>query len=173
MATLTGTNPADDRVLIISGHLDSRNSDIMDSTGKAPGANDDASGVAIVMELARIMSSREFPCSIVFVAVQGEEQGLLGAKHLASRAKNENWNVVGMITTILSAILYLMKPTCATTHRYVYSAKVYLLSKVKKWHNSVKVQVLKMIVLPGSLPDISRNRREICGPVAGRANLPQ
>jgi hypothetical protein len=98
MATLTGSNPADDRVLIISGHLDSRNSDIMDSTGKAPGANDDASGVAIVMELARIMSSREFPCSIVFVAVQGEEQGLLGAKHLASRAKNENWNVVGMIT---------------------------------------------------------------------------
>jgi hypothetical protein len=98
MATLKGTNPSDTRVLIISGHLDSRNTDIMDSTGRAPGANDDASGVAVVMELARIMSKREFPCNIVFVAVQGEEQGLLGARHLADRAKNENWNIVGMIT---------------------------------------------------------------------------
>jgi acetylornithine deacetylase/succinyl-diaminopimelate desuccinylase-like protein len=98
MATLKGTDPADDRVLIISGHLDSRNTDIMDSTGKAPGANDDASGVAIVMELARIMSTREFPCTLVFVAVQGEEQGLLGAKHLAQRAKDEKWNLIGMIT---------------------------------------------------------------------------
>lgn len=98
MATLKGTNPADNRVLIVSGHLDSRNTDIMDSTGKAPGANDDASGVAIVMELARIMSKREFPCTVIFVAVQGEEQGLLGAKHLADRAKKEGWNLIGMIT---------------------------------------------------------------------------
>lgn len=98
MATLKGTNPNDDRVFIISGHLDSRNTDIMDSTGKAPGANDDASGVALVMEMARIMSKREFPATIVFVAVQGEEQGLLGAEHLAKRAKNEKWNLVAMIT---------------------------------------------------------------------------
>ncbi|MDO1447110.1 M28 family metallopeptidase [Rhodocytophaga aerolata] len=98
MATLKGTNPNDTRVFIISGHLDSRNTDIMDSTGRAPGANDDASGVAIVMELARIMAKKEFPCTIVFVAVQGEEQGLLGAKHLADRAKKENWNITGMIT---------------------------------------------------------------------------
>lgn len=98
MATLKSSDPSDDRVLIISGHLDSRNTDIMDSTGKAPGANDDASGVAIVMELARIMAKRTFPCTIIFTAVQGEEQGLLGAKHMAQRAKNEKWNVVGMIT---------------------------------------------------------------------------
>jgi Zn-dependent M28 family amino/carboxypeptidase len=87
MATLKGTDPADDRVLVVSGHLDSRNTDIMDSTGKAPGANDDASGVAIVMEMARIMAKREFSCTVIFVAVQGEEQGLLGAKHLAGGPK--------------------------------------------------------------------------------------
>ncbi len=98
MATLKGTDPADDRVLIVSGHLDSRNSDVMDSTGKAPGANDDASGVALVMEMARIMSRRAFPCTIIFVAVQGEEQGLLGARHLAQRARNEKWNLIAMAT---------------------------------------------------------------------------
>ncbi len=98
MATLKGTDPADNRVLIVSGHLDSRNTDIMDSTGKAPGANDDASGVAVVMEMARIMAKREFPATIIFVAVQGEEQGLLGADHLAKRAKNEGWNLIAMAT---------------------------------------------------------------------------
>jgi hypothetical protein len=98
MATLKGSDPSDDRVLIVSGHLDSRNTDIMDSTGRAPGANDDASGVAIVMEMARILAKRSFPCTVILVAVQGEEQGLLGARHLADRAKNEQWNVIGMIT---------------------------------------------------------------------------
>ncbi|MBD0259886.1 MAG: M20/M25/M40 family metallo-hydrolase, partial [Cytophagales bacterium] len=98
MATLKGTDPNDDRVLVVSGHLDSRNTDIMDSTGKAPGANDDASGVAIVMEMARIMAKRAFPCTVIFVAVQGEEQGLLGAKHLAGRAKTEGWNLIAMAT---------------------------------------------------------------------------
>jgi hypothetical protein len=98
MATLKGTDPTDDRILIVSGHLDSRNTDIMDSTGKAPGANDDASGVAIVMEMARIMSKREFPATIIFMAVQGEEQGLLGARHMADRMKGEKANVIAMVT---------------------------------------------------------------------------
>jgi hypothetical protein len=97
MATLQGTDPTDDRVLIISGHLDSRATDVMNSTGKAPGANDDGSGVAVVMELARIMSKQTFPATLVFVAVQGEEQGLYGAKHLAERAKKENWNLLAML----------------------------------------------------------------------------
>lgn len=97
MATLKGTDPNDNRVIIVSGHLDSRATDVMDSTSKAPGANDDASGVAIVMEMARIMSKKEFPCTLIFVAVQGEEQGLFGAKHLAARAKKENWNLIAML----------------------------------------------------------------------------
>jgi Zn-dependent M28 family amino/carboxypeptidase len=97
MATLQGTDPADDRVLIISGHLDSRNTDVMDTKSDAPGANDDASGVSAMMELARVMSKREFPFTLIFVAVVGEEQGLYGAKHLADVAKDAKWNVVAMI----------------------------------------------------------------------------
>ncbi|MGZ9675972.1 M28 family metallopeptidase [Flavobacterium sp. GNP001] len=96
MATLKGTDPTDDRVMVISGHLDSRASDVMDAKSDAPGANDDASGVACMMELARIMSQREFPFTLIFVAVVGEEQGLYGAKHLADKAKNEKWNLIAM-----------------------------------------------------------------------------
>jgi hypothetical protein len=97
MATLKGTDVTDDRVLIISGHLDSRATDVMDSTIDAPGANDDGSGVAAMMELARIMSKLEFPFTIVFVAVVGEEQGLYGAKYLADKAKEQKWNVIAML----------------------------------------------------------------------------
>lgn len=96
MAILKGTNANDDRVIIVGGHLDSRATDVMDAKSKAPGANDDASGVAMVMEMARIMASRQFPATLVFVAFQGEEQGLYGSKHLAERAKQEGWNLVAM-----------------------------------------------------------------------------
>ena len=97
VATLKGTDPNDNRVLLVSGHLDSRNSSGMDSVALAPGANDDASGVAVVLELARLMSKRKFPCSIVFVAVQGEEQGLLGARCMAERFRSGNVNLVAML----------------------------------------------------------------------------
>ena len=97
MATLKGTDPNDDRVLIISGHLDSRVTDVMDAKSDAPGANDDGSGVAAMMELAKIMSKRSFPYTIIFVAVTGEEQGLYGARHLAELAKKENWNIIAML----------------------------------------------------------------------------
>lgn len=97
MAILKGTDPNDDRVFIISGHLDSRVSDILDFKSDAPGANDDASGVAAVLESARILSRSKFPATIVFVAVSGEEQGLLGAKMLADRAVKDKWNVIAML----------------------------------------------------------------------------
>lgn len=97
MATLKGTDPNDDRVIIVGGHLDSRVTDVMDAKSKAPGANDDASGVAMVMEMARVMASKQFPATLVFVAFQGEEQGLYGSRHLAERAKKENWNLVAML----------------------------------------------------------------------------
>jgi hypothetical protein len=97
LATLPGTDPTDTRVLIMSGHIDSRVTDVMNRTADAPGANDDASGVAAVMEVARVLASQKFPCTIKLVAVQGEEQGLLGSGHLAERAKKENWNVVAML----------------------------------------------------------------------------
>lgn len=97
VGVLKGHDSSDDRVIIISGHLDSRNSDVMDSTGRAPGANDDASGVAVVTELVRVMSTKKFPCTIIFLAVQGEEQGLLGARHMAGRMKQEGASVVAML----------------------------------------------------------------------------
>ncbi len=97
IAKLNGNNKNDDRIIIVSGHLDSRNSDIMDSTGFAPGADDDASGVATVLELARVLSSHKFSATILFVAFSGEEQGLYGSKHLADLAKNNNWNVVAVL----------------------------------------------------------------------------
>jgi hypothetical protein len=96
MATLKGTDPHDDRIFIISGHLDSRRSDVMDRTGDAPGANDDGSGTAAVIECARIMSRHSFPATIIFVAVSGEEQGLLGSSFMANKAKSENWNIQGV-----------------------------------------------------------------------------
>ncbi|WP_276498357.1 M28 family metallopeptidase [Pontibacter litorisediminis] len=96
MAILKGTDPNDDRVIIVGGHLDSRATDVMDAKSKAPGANDDASGVAMVMEMARVMASQKFPATLVFVAFQGEEQGLYGSSHLAERAKKEGWNLVAM-----------------------------------------------------------------------------
>ncbi len=97
MATLKGTDPADDRIFIVSGHIDSRVTDVMNRTADAPGANDDASGVAAVIELARVMAKSAFPATIIFVAVSGEEQGLLGAEHLAERAVQEKWNVEAVL----------------------------------------------------------------------------
>ena len=97
MATLKGTDPNDNRIFIISGHLDSRVSDVMNVKSDAPGANDDGSGVAAVIELAKVMSKRSFPATIIFVAVTGEEQGLYGARHLAELAKASNWNIVAML----------------------------------------------------------------------------
>lgn len=97
VATLPGSDPGDTRVILVSGHLDSRNSDVMDSLGGAPGANDDASGVAVVLEIARVMSNKKFPCTLIFMAVQGEEQGLLGARHMAGKLKDNGSNVVAML----------------------------------------------------------------------------
>ncbi|MBC7937340.1 MAG: M20/M25/M40 family metallo-hydrolase, partial [Rhizobacter sp.] len=97
VATLKGTDTADKRIFIISGHLDNMRSSVMDRKGDAPGANDDASGVAAVMECARIMSKSSFPATIIFVAVSGEEQGLLGAYFMANKAKSANWNIEAVL----------------------------------------------------------------------------
>jgi hypothetical protein len=97
MATLKGVDPNDKRIFIISGHLDNMRSSVLDRVGDAPGANDDASGVAALMECARIMSKHSFPATIIFVAVSGEEQGLLGSTFLAEKAKKENWNIEAVL----------------------------------------------------------------------------
>ena len=97
VATLKGTDPNDKRIFVISGHLDSRRSNDMDSVGDSPGANDDGSGTVAVMECARVMSKHSFPATIIFVTVSGEEQGLLGAYFMANKAKKENWKIEAVL----------------------------------------------------------------------------
>jgi hypothetical protein len=96
LAILKGTDPKDSRIYIVSGHYDSRISDVMDANGDEPGADDDASGTAVSMELARVMAKHPFPATIIFMAVAGEEQGLYGSTHVAKLAKAENLNVDAM-----------------------------------------------------------------------------
>ncbi|GGK97905.1 M20/M25/M40 family metallo-hydrolase [Streptomyces flaveus] len=97
VATLRGS-VTPDRIYVVSGHYDSRCSDPMDATSDAPGADDDASGVAVAMELARVMAGRRPAATIVFAAVAGEEQGLYGAAHMAQRFRSADADVQGMFT---------------------------------------------------------------------------
>ncbi len=97
VATLKGTDPNDNRIFVISGHLDNMRTSVMDRLGDAPGANDDGSGSAAVIECARIMSQRPFPATIIFVTVSGEEQGLLGANYMATKARLQNLNVEAVL----------------------------------------------------------------------------
>jgi len=90
---LRGTERPND-VVIITGHIDSRVTDIMNANADEPGANDDGSGTAAVLEAARVLSKHKFPGTIVFAALSGEEQGLLGGKILADYAKAQGWNVI-------------------------------------------------------------------------------
>ncbi|EEP76572.1 conserved hypothetical protein [Uncinocarpus reesii 1704] len=100
VATLKGTEEPE-RIYLISGHYDSRVTDVNDYTSFAPGANDDASGVAVSLELARVMSQPHFPrprATLVFAAVAGEEQGLYGSRFLAETYRNKSANIEGMFT---------------------------------------------------------------------------
>ena len=97
VATLKGTDPNDNRIFIISGHLDNMRSSPTERLGDAPGANDDGSGSAAVIECARIMSKYNFPATIIFVTVSGEEQGLLGSAFMSEKAKKENRNIVAVL----------------------------------------------------------------------------
>jgi hypothetical protein len=99
VATLEGDDPrARARTLVVSGHYDSICGNVMNADCDAPGANDDASGTALVIELACTMSKRDFPATLTFLAVAGEEQGLLGAAHWAQGARDRGVNVEAMVT---------------------------------------------------------------------------
>jgi hypothetical protein len=97
VATLKGTQ-SPERIYVVSGHYDSRVSDVMDATSAAPGANDDASGTAAVMEMACVMAQHRFDATLVFMAVAAEEQGLFGATHYAQQAREKNLDIAGMFT---------------------------------------------------------------------------
>ena len=85
------------RVVIVGAHIDSRVTDVMDATHDAPGANDDGSGVALVLEAARILSKEKFRATIVYAVFSGEEQGLFGGQLLAETAKQRGWTVSAML----------------------------------------------------------------------------
>jgi hypothetical protein len=93
-AVLKGTDAANaKRIVLVTGHYDSRNTDILDGIGDAPGANDDGSGTAVSLECARVLSKLKFPATIVFLTVAGEEQGLNGSKHFSKMAKDQAWDL--------------------------------------------------------------------------------
>jgi Peptidase family M28 len=102
-AVLKGTAAAGaGRVVLVTGHYDSRNTDVLDRSGDAPGANDDASGTAVSLECARVLSQMKFPATVVFLAVAGEEQGLNGSQHFARMVKeklasDEGWELEAVL----------------------------------------------------------------------------
>jgi Zn-dependent M28 family amino/carboxypeptidase len=99
VATLKGTQPeSENRTYVVSGHYDSMCTSPTDATCDAPGANDDASGTAAVLEMARVMAKYKFDATIIFMTVAGEEQGLLGSTYFAEQAKQKGMDVEAMFT---------------------------------------------------------------------------
>ena len=97
-AVLKGTDPESARrIVLVTGHYDSRNSDTFDAKGDAPGANDDASGTAVSLECARVLSKLKFPATIIFLTVAGEEQGLNGSAHFSKMAKEQGWQLEAVL----------------------------------------------------------------------------
>ena len=120
VAIQRGTERPND-VVIIQGHIDSRVTDIMNSTSDAPGANDDGSGTAAVIEAARVLSKHKFPGTIVYAALSGEEQGLYGGKTLADYAKAQGWNVVTVLNNDIIGNSCSSDGVCDSTHARVLS----------------------------------------------------
>lgn len=97
-AVMTGSDPESaQRIVLVTGHYDSRNSDNLNVKDDAPGANDDASGTAVSLECARVLSKLRFPATIIFLTVAGEEQGLNGSKHFAQMARQQGWNLEAVL----------------------------------------------------------------------------
>jgi hypothetical protein len=97
-AVLKGTDAENaKRIVLVTGHYDSRPSDTLDTKADAPGANDDGSGTAVSLECARVLSRLKFPATVIFLTVAGEEQGLNGSHHFAKMAKDQGWNVEAVL----------------------------------------------------------------------------
>ena len=97
-AVLKGADPENaNRIVLVTGHYDSRNSDTFNVKDDAPGANDDASGAAVSLECARVLSKMRFPATIIFLTVAGEEQGLNGSQHFAKMAKEQGWKLEAVL----------------------------------------------------------------------------
>ena len=120
VAVQRGTERPND-VVIISGHIDSRVSDVMNAAADAPGANDDGSGSAAVLEAARVLSKHKFPGTIVYALLSGEEQGLYGGKLLADYAKAQGWNVVANLNNDIVGNSCGADGLCDSAHVRVFS----------------------------------------------------
>ena len=120
IAIQRGTERPND-VVIITGHIDSRVSDPMNATSDAPGANDDGSGTATVLEAARILSKHKFPGTIVYGVLSGEEQGLNGGKVIANYAKAQGWNVIADLNNDIVGNSCGSDGVCDSTHVRVFS----------------------------------------------------
>jgi hypothetical protein len=110
-----------DRYVIITGDIDSRVSDVMDATSDAPGANDNASGVAAVLETARILSKYKFSASIVYAALSGEEQGLFGGKAMASKAREDGWRIDAVLNNDMIGNIRGINGVIDNTHARIFS----------------------------------------------------
>ncbi|HEU5285534.1 MAG TPA: M20/M25/M40 family metallo-hydrolase [Sphingomicrobium sp.] len=120
VAIQRGTTRPND-VVIITGHIDSRVTDPMNSTADAPGANDDGSGTAAVIEAARVLSKHKFPGTIVYAALSGEEQGLHGGKIMADYAKKQGWNVIATLNNDIIGNSCGSDGVCDDKHVRVFS----------------------------------------------------
>jgi Zn-dependent M28 family amino/carboxypeptidase len=120
IAVQRGTERPND-VVIITGHIDSRVTDVMNATADAPGANDDGSGSAAVLETARVLSNHKFPGTIVYALLSGEEQGLYGGKLMADYAKQQGWNVVANLNNDIIGNSCGSDGVCDSSHVRVFS----------------------------------------------------
>ncbi len=113
--------PATDRYVLITGHIDSRVTDIMNSTAAAPGADDDGSGVAAVIEAARVLSRYKFHANVVYAALSGEEQGLYGGKILAAHARKAGWKIEADLNNDIIGNIHGIDGVVDNTHVRVFS----------------------------------------------------
>ena len=110
-----------DRYVVITGDIDSRVSDVMDAKSDSPGANDNASGVAAVLETARILSKYKFSASIVYAALSGEEQGLFGGKAMATKALADGWRIDAVLNNDMIGNIQGINGVIDNTHARIFS----------------------------------------------------
>jgi Zn-dependent M28 family amino/carboxypeptidase len=120
LAIQRGTSDLD-RVVVISGHIDSRVRDVMDAKSDAPGADDDGSGTATVIEAARVLSKQKFRATLVYAVLSGEEQGLYGGKLLAQFARDHHWSVEAALNNDIVGNTVGTNGVKDTTHVRVFS----------------------------------------------------
>src|SRR5215210_3840068 len=161
-AIQSGTERPND-VVIITAHLDSRVSDVLNATADAPGANDDGSGAAAIMEAARILSKLKFPGTIVYAPLPGEEQGLYGAKVLAAHAKARGWNVIADINNDMIGNACGSDGVCDSSHIRVFSEGPHW-----QGHEDLAAQQRSF---GGENDSPSRNLSRFVAGLAGRMNL--